>query len=463
MLEVRAPHWWQSTCLTALVASVALIAACGGGGASAPASAPTVTLQSIAVTPNPVPTGVGIDRQLTATGTRSDGSTVDLTTNVEWATADASIGAVTAVSGIVSGTGLGSTTITATYGSIVGKTQLNVTSNTWASAGATTLGDAGGQAAVLLANGQVLLTGGGGGTTVYAYCSLYDPTANAFTRTAAMMNPRFDQTATLLNNGKALIAGGDQPFNGSITSVELFDPASATWSQAASLLTARGGHTATLLPNGTVLAAGGATPDGTNAGAEVYDPVANAWSVAGTFTPFRAGHTATLLPDGMVLVVGGTGNLAVDAQLYDPATMSWSIAASPTVAREFHAAVLLPSGKVLIIGGVRAGVVPSETTTSVEIYDPVTNTWSAAADLPSVVQVAGAALLPNGLVLVVGNSNPNDVAPGSNVANLLYDPVANSWSAAASGVAGAAGSTVTLLKNGAVLVAGDWGDAEIYW
>ena len=63
-------------------------------------------------------------------------------------------------------------------------------------------------------------------------------------------------TATLLPNGKVLVAGG---FNGSgsLASAELYDPASGTWTATGSLDTARDSHTATLLPNGKVLVAGG--------------------------------------------------------------------------------------------------------------------------------------------------------------------------------------------------------------
>ena len=60
----------------------------------------------------------------------------------------------------------------------------------------------------------------------------------------------------MLANGKVLVAGG---FNASsyLTSAELYDPASGTWTTTGSLNTARGWHTATLLPNGKVLVAAG--------------------------------------------------------------------------------------------------------------------------------------------------------------------------------------------------------------
>ena len=72
--------------------------------------------------------------------------------------------------------------------------------------------------------------------------------------------------------------------------------------------TARDFHTATLLPNGKVLVAGGANGSGFLASAELYDPATGTWSATGSLNTARYQHTATLLADGKVLVVGGGGN-----------------------------------------------------------------------------------------------------------------------------------------------------------
>jgi hypothetical protein len=106
--------------------------------------------------------------------------------------------------------------------------------------------------------------------------------ANTWSAAGSLATGRSFHTATLLPNGKVLVAGG---FNGSfLKSAELYDPVSNAWSPAAGMAAARGGHTATLLPNGNVLVAGGS--DGTSAigSAELYDPVANTWSPAASMT-----------------------------------------------------------------------------------------------------------------------------------------------------------------------------------
>ena len=120
-----------------------------------------------------------------------------------------------------------------------------------------------------------------------------------------------------------LVAGG---IEGDIylASAELYDPATGTWSDTDSLSTGREFHTATLLPNGKVLVAGGRGSDFVElASAELYDPATGTWSATGSLNTARYDHTATLLPNGMCSW-RGEARRTDSAELYDPATASVS-------------------------------------------------------------------------------------------------------------------------------------------
>src|SRR5438067_6678137 len=130
----------------------------------------------------------------------------------------------------------------------------------------------------------------------------------------------------------------------------LIDP---SWVPTGSLFTARTRHTATLLPNGKVLVAGGNNGPALSS-AELYDRATGTWTATGSLGTARERQTATLLPNGKVLVAGRSyGPVFNRPDLYDPATATWTATGSLCTARNRHTATLLPNGKVLVAGGNR--------------------------------------------------------------------------------------------------------------
>jgi N-acetylneuraminic acid mutarotase len=323
--------------------------------------------------------------------------------------------------------------------------------------------------ATQLLDGRVLVTGGltydsSGLANILGSAELYDPTTRQWTATGAMLGIRAGHTATLLPDGKVLVAGGSActDYDGCpLASAELYDPNTGAWTATGAMLGAGTGRTATLLGNGKVLVVEGVSNFEPVASAELYDPTTGSWSTAAAMADARSGATATLLLGGKVLVAGGdsgsSAGLLSTVELYDPSSDSWTPTSAMLEHDVGHTATLLLDGRVLVVGGglgTSAGA-------STELYDPTTGLWTATGAMPEGRIYHTATLLPGGRVLVAGGAN-GVVDPFPLVSVQLYDPGTGSWTATASMIMAHSNHTATLLRDGTVLVLGGTNSAELF-
>jgi hypothetical protein len=304
--------------------------------------------------------------------------------------------------------------------------------------------DRGGQeTATLLHDGRVLIAGGSTNTATLASAELYDPRTGEFSTTGSMNAARGRHSATLLSDGRVLIAGGLPPVT--LAMALAYHPGSA----------ARGG--------GSVAAVGHSNLSS----AELYDPKTGEFSLTGSMTVGRCGQTSTLLADGRVLVAGGTetseggdGPALSSAELYAPGTGTFSATGTMTSGRENDTATLLLNGDVLIAGGVDES---GRNIASAELYDPVAGRFGETGPLNETRQSHAATLLSDGQVLITGGlqfvyvvkSGGWSVLSESTLASAeSYDPQTGVFSPIGSMTTARYNHLATLLPDGRVLIAG---------
>jgi len=313
-----------------------------------------------------------------------------------------------------------------------------------------------GHTATLLPNGKVLIAGGmRRNQDFYKSAELYDPATSKFLPAGDMNERRVSPIAVLLGSGKVLIAGG-WVGHGCTDSAELYDPATGRFTMLPSRMTARRGHArATLLENGDVLITGGADHDspGGVASAEVFHPATATFQAVGTMHFARVAHTATLLRDGRVLIVGGRGdNVNATAEIYDPKTSRFTETGSLLTARYKHTAGVLPDGRVLIAGGSDERDWTGNLN-SAEVYDPRTGRFAPASPLNDsrFKLPEEAVLLESGNLLVAGGSKSIEIFDQSaGKFQLAGGQISDAWHF----------MTETKLKDGSVLLAGGYANDD---
>ena len=295
----------------------------------------------------------------------------------------------------------------------------------------------------LLFGAKVLVAGGRNGSSTGAVplssAEVFDARTNLWTLTASMANVRWSHTATLLPDGRVLVAGGFQGAAGPnaqpvTDTAEIYDPATGTWTAVAPLNVRRALHSAALLPDGRVLVAGGRTctqaPPAVcdftvvTTTAEIFDPATGTWTLTANMNVPRHTTNAARLPDGRILVPNGfwgQGQPRQEGEWYDPSTGTWTLTEITDVTHARQGAIRLDNGQVVIAAGFTGGSIA-------EAFDPGTNTWNRVGN---VIESARFNFffseLPNGRGLIAGGQVP---ATGLSRSAEVYDPATQAWRSA---------------------------------
>ena len=312
--------------------------------------------------------------------------------------------------------------------------------------------------ATLLNSGKVLIAGGEAGFNPLPTAELYDPVSGTFAPTGDMTAPRWLQTATLLADGRVLIAGGSSTPQGVViptNTAEIYDPPTGTFAATGNMISAHACQQAILLGDGRVLIIGGGLTSGIP-NAELYNPAAGTFASAGAYASDISGlntcpgGVSTALSDGKVLIVWEGSR----AEIFDPAAGSFTATANASSTPEFGdglpTATLLLNGKVLLAGGGDDSGIYA----TAELYDTSTGAFAATEAMTTGRVEQTATLLPDGTVLMAGSAL-NGYGGGALASTELYDPAGGAFTPSGNMTTPRGlGQTATLLTDGRVLIAG---------
>jgi N-acetylneuraminic acid mutarotase len=262
---------------------------------------------------------------------------------------------------------------------------------------------------------QILLTSVLSGLVTTSYAQ------SPWTKKTDMPKSSNAQSSCVLD-GKIYVLGGE----GEKRKLLVFDPVSNSWASKANMKVERV-HLSSCVFNDKILAIGGTRsfykyPKIT---IEEYDPVANTWTIIDTMPSARIDHTASLV-NGKIYIIGGGDDDYVcfpEVDVFDPLTNEWTSAAEMLTPRMCLEAVVLNS-KIYAIGGMEGLLNGEIGVTTMEMYDPATDTWTTKAGM-NIKRKYFTACALNGKIYVIGGA---EGYCGPIIASVEeYDPETDSW------------------------------------
>jgi N-acetylneuraminic acid mutarotase len=289
------------------------------------------------------------------------------------------------------------------------------------------------------ADGRVYVVGGSSAPCGAKYLDLtqaYNPQTNAWADLAAMPTPRELLAVTAGSDGRIYAIGGQSATSETLNTVEAYTPATNSWATLAPMPTRRHSLAAVTGPGGLIYAFGGYISAGQSVSTvEVYDPQANSWTTVAPM-PTARDSLAGAVSRGRIFALGGLYAAAAGdgtaVEAYTPASNTWQAVAPMAHARGKFAAATGHDGKIYAISEDPFYTTPTSTQGSVEVYDPIANSWSDTTPLASPRWALAAATLSDGRILAIGGETSDYYCAQPSTVVEGYDPNANSWSPLAS-------------------------------
>jgi N-acetylneuraminic acid mutarotase len=253
-------------------------------------------------------------------------------------------------------------------------------------------------------DGIIYAIGGDAGSRA-SVVEAYNPLTDTWTRKSNMPMGRGAGTTSVVN-GKIYYMGGRLNFNGAnISSVIEYDPVTDTWATKPNRMPTPRTWLSSSVVNGKIYTFGGAQ---TYQGAplftvEEYDPATDTWTTKSEMPTARA-SVSTNAVNGRIYAIGGTPGYnqwnqgLTTVEEYDPSTDTWATKTDMPTPRTYFSTCVV-NGKIYAIGGVKSG--GADHVALVEEYDPATDTWIRVADIPT-ARSGLATCAVNGKIYAIG-------------------------------------------------------------
>ena len=264
----------------------------------------------------------------------------------------------------------------------------------------------------------VLILLGTGMLNLVSPCYAQSP----WTTKSPMPTARYVLTSSVVN-GKIYAIGGDADYRASV--VEAYDPLTNTWASKANMPMGRGGGTSSVV-NGRIYYMGGRLSyNGANISSVIeYDATTNTWATKANMMLTPRTWVSSSVVNGKIYAIGGAltyqGAPLSTVEEYDPATDTWTTKADMPTSRA-SVSTNAVNGKIYAIGGTSGYSQWNQGLSTVEEYDPTTDTWTKKADMPT-ARTYYSSCIVNSKIYAIGGMNNSHLSSVEE-----YDPTTDTW------------------------------------